>query len=261
MNPETPNLSVVIMARNEAARIAECLASVAFADERIVVDTGSSDATVEIARAQGVRVEQLTFEGFGATKQKALALARGDWILSLDADERVTPELATEMQAAIGAGETADGYYLRRHAWFLGKRIYHGGWGRDRVLRLYRRGRGHCSRDPVHERIEVSGRVGSLRHILDHHSDPTLRVHLAKIDRYSTLAAVRIAADRSKHTGVGPALVHGCARFFKVYVFKAGWRDGILGALLAASGAYSAFLRYAKADLIRKGKAEVLPLD
>lgn len=261
MNSTVPNLSVIIMARNEAARIADCLASVPFANEVIVADTGSTDATAEVARSHGARVEQVSFEGFGPTKQKALDLATGAWILSLDADERVTSELAKEIQAAIVAPDAADGYFLPRRAWFLGRRIHHGGWGCDRVLRLFRRGHGRCSRDPVHERIEITGRVARFQHALDHHSDPTLRVHLAKIDRYSTLAAARIAADKTIRTGVGAALAHGGARFFKVYVYKSGWRDGIHGALLAASGAYSAFLRYAKADLIRRGAGETLPQD
>ncbi len=255
---ERPALSVVIIARNEARRIGSCLDSVRFADERIVADTGSEDDTALVAEAHGARVISIPFTGFGPTKQQAIEKARGDWVLSLDADEQVSAALGDEILEAIRAGGASDGYILRRRAWFLGRRINHGGWGSDQVLRLFRRGRGRFSEDLVHERIAVAGPVGRLRHHLEHHSEATFAGYLAKIERYSTLAAEAIAADPEERAGVGPGLAHATARLIKMCVFRGGWRDGLHGALLAVSSAYSVFLRYVKADLIRKGRGDAV---
>lgn len=254
---DDPTISVVIIAKDEAARIGATIESVRFAQEVIVADTGSSDGTAFVATELGARVVDLPFEGFGPTKQKAVQLAHGDWVLSLDADEVITVALALEILETVRNPLSLDGYWIPRRAWFLGKRIEHGRWGNDKVVRLYRRGKGRFSEDIVHEKILIDGKVGELKHAMDHHTDPSFPRYLAKIDRYSTLAAQKIADNPAKKTGVGPALLHALSTFLRIYMVRSGWREGVHGALLAASSTYSTFLRYLKADFIRKGTGEV----
>ena len=252
-----PLISVVIIAKDEASRIGATIESVRFAHEVIVADTGSTDGTGFVAAELGARVVDIPFTGFGPTKQKATELAHGDWILSLDADEVVSVSLAVEILNTVRNPEALNGYWVPRRAWFLGKRIQYGGWGNDRVVRLYRRGKGHFSNDIVHEKVLVQGPLGELKHAIDHHTDPSFPRYLAKIDRYSTLAAEKIAVDLSKKVGVGPAIAHAFSTFLRIYVGRGGWREGVHGALLAASSTYSTFLRYLKADFIRRGEGDV----
>src|SRR5215211_4924443 len=152
-----PRLSAIVITSNEAAHIAECLHSVAFCDERIVVDCGSADATQDLAREAGAHVSFHPFGGFGAQKNFALSLATGDWVLSIDADERVTPALAAEIHAAISGD--ADGFEMPRLSHFCGRPMRHSGWYPDYVLRLFRRGRARFSDRLVHERVICEGRV------------------------------------------------------------------------------------------------------
>lgn len=252
-----PTLSVVMIARDEGWRIAQSLRSASFADEVIVADTGSTDDTVKVAKAEGARVVSIPFGGFGPTKQAAINRAEGEWVLSLDADEVVSEALRREIERVIAAPGQYQGFVLPRQAWFLGRAMQHGGWGRDEVLRLFRRERGRLTPVPVHERIEVDGPVGRLRHALEHHTDPFFTRYLAKIDRYSTLGAERLAADPRRRTGVLPALGHSASKFLSKLVIQQGWRDGAHGFLLAVSSAYASFLRYLKADFIRRGRGEV----
>ncbi|HEY9063440.1 MAG TPA: glycosyltransferase family 2 protein, partial [Burkholderiaceae bacterium] len=179
-----PLLSVVLITHNEAANIAACLESVAFADEWIVLDSGSTDATAEIARRFGATVVIASdWPGFGAQKNRALALARGRWVLSLDADERVTPELAASIRQALADDGAAAGYELSRLSNFCGQWMRHGDWYPDRVLRLFRREAARFSDDRVHERLIVdpgAGGIGRLAGELLHHSMPTLDSALDK---------------------------------------------------------------------------------
>ena len=182
-------LSVIVITRNEAAHIGDCLDSVAFADEIIVLDSGSTDATREIARARGARVEVAPdWPGFGPQKNRALALATGDWVLSIDADERVTPELAGAIRQAIGA-PAAEAYRIARLSNFCGRWIRHSGWWPDYVVRLFRREAGRFTDAAVHERVEVRGRTGTLSGHFLHYPYATLEVFIDKINRYSTEAA------------------------------------------------------------------------
>ncbi|MBS1260911.1 MAG: hypothetical protein MAG453_00227 [Calditrichaeota bacterium] len=251
---ESPvRLSVVVMAKDEAHNISACLASVDFAGERIVADTGSSDNTRALAREAGAEVVDLRWQGFGPTKAKALALAKGEWVFSLDADERATPALADEIFSAIRRRNDIDGYEIPRRSFFLGREMRHGGWDRDYVLRLVRRGVFHVTGSAVHERIVVEGRTGRLFHPLDHHTCPRFASYLAKMDLYSTLAAQEIAADPSRRAGVAVGLARGFVAFVKKLVVQRGWRDGAHGVVLAVSSGYERFLRYTKAGLIRGG--------
>ena len=250
-----PSLSIVLIVKDEEARLGACLERLGFADEVIVADTDSSDGTVRLALDFGAKVVHLPFRGYGPTKQAAIEQAKGDWILSLDADEIISGDLANEILDAIASSKPFDGYRIPRHSRFLGREIRWGGWGRDKVLRLFKHGRGRFTPEPVHEKIIVRGPVGELRYSLEHNTDPSFPHYIKKIDRYSTLAAEKIIRKGGKG-GVVSAFAHAFAIFVRKYLFQMGWRDGLHGALLAVSTAYATFLRYIKAELIRRGEAE-----
>jgi glycosyltransferase involved in cell wall biosynthesis len=244
------SLSAIVIAKNEATKIGECLAHLEFCDERIVVDGGSSDATIEIARRHGARVAVHPWQGFGQQKNYALSLANGDWILSVDADERVPPGLAASILAAIRES-TFDAYEFPRCSSFCGRVMRHSGWNPDYVLRLFRRGSARFSDVLVHERVICAGRVGRLAPALIHH--PVLRLEdaLSRMDRYSTAGAEAIVtAGRpvSFMTGIG----HGFFAFLRTYLFQAGFLDGAEGFLLAVANAEGSYYRYMKAWLARR---------
>ena len=211
-------LSVTLITRNESRHIAACLKSVAFADEWVVVDSGSTDGTRGIAESLGARVVTTDdWPGFGAQKNRALALARGRWVLSIDADERVSPALATRIQAAIRDSGAADGYELSRVSRFCGQWMRHGDWYPDRVTRLFKREKGRFTNDLVHERLQVDGRVERLSGDLLHDTMPSLDDALDKMNRYSTGRAV----DKVKaggRGGLGAALGHGLWAFVRCYL-------------------------------------------
>lgn len=242
-----PQLSAIVIAWNEAANIGACLDTLAFCDERIVVDSGSSDGTADIARGKGARVEFNAWRGFGAQKNFALSLAAGDWVLSIDADERVTPELAAAIKAAItDAG--ADGFEIPRRSTFLGREMRHAGWFPDYVLRLFRRGKAKFDDAPVHERVICAGAVKRLSVPLIHH--PVLRLEdaLSRMDRYSTASAAMLGASGRRIsflTGIG----HGLFTFIRVYILRLGFLDGAEGFLLAVANAEGSYYRYMKAWL------------
>jgi glycosyltransferase involved in cell wall biosynthesis len=248
----TPRLSVILITHNEAANIAACLASVAFADEWIVVDSGSTDGTVEIARSAGARVSVTNdWPGFGVQKGRALALANGDWVLSIDADERITPELAASIRKALADDAGEAGHELSRLSNFCGQWMRHGDWYPDRVLRLFKRGAGRFSNDRVHERLIVEGRIGRLAGELLHHSMPTLEGALDKMNRYSSgRAADKVAAGG--RGGLGAALTHGCWAFARCYILHRGFLDGRLGFVLAVYVAENTYYRYLKMGLLAR---------
>ncbi|MBM2841009.1 MAG: glycosyl transferase family 2, partial [Bacteroidetes bacterium] len=179
-------LSVVTITLNEERNIAECLASVHWADELIVVDSGSTDRTMELARQYTSKVLSVEWKGYGATKNYALDQAAGDWVLWLDADERVTPPLADEIKQVIAGNGEASGYSVARRAYFLGRWIKHCGWYPSRVTRLFRRAQGRFSENRVHEQLIVQGSVGALQNDLMHYTDPDLQHYFAKFNRYTS---------------------------------------------------------------------------
>lgn len=249
-------LSVALITRNESRHIAACLKSVAFADEWVVVDSGSTDGTREIAEALGARVVQTDdWPGFGIQKNRALALARGRWVLSLDADERVSPALAERIRAVVrDDAESAEGYELSRLSRFCGQWMRHGDWYPDRVLRLFRRGRGRFTDDQVHERLEVTGRIERLPGDLLHDTMPTLDDAIDKMNRYSRGRA--IDKVRAGHGGgLGTALAHGAWAFVRGYVFKRGFLDGRLGFVLAVYVAEGTYYRYLKMGMLQRESA------
>ena len=247
-----PTLSVIVITKNESARIDACLASVAFADEWIVVDSASSDDTCERARRFGATViVTADWPGFGAQKQRALDRATGRWVLAIDADERVTPELAASIGRAVATEAGPVAYELSRLSRFCGHWIRHGDWYPDRVLRLFRRGQARFSADRVHERVVAAGAVGRLQGDLLHETMPTLDDALAKMNRYSSdSAAEKVAAGR--HGGLAQAIAHAAWAFGRCYLVRRGFLDGVAGVTVAAYVAQGTFWRYLKmAELAR----------
>ena len=247
-----PFVSAIVITRNEADKIAACLDSLAFCDERIVVDSGSDDDTVRIARERGARVEHHDFEGFGAQKNFALSLASGEWILTVDADERVGPALAAEIKAAMADGK-ADGYEMPRRSSFLGQEMRHSGWYPDYVLRLFRRGTARFSDDIVHEHVVCAGKVRRLKEPLTHHPIGRLEDVLSRMDRYSSAGAEKLVASGRRVTFM-TGFLHGLWTFLRTYLVRAGFLDGRAGLLLAIANAESTYYRYMKAWLIVRSR-------
>ena len=246
-------LSVILITRNERRNIAACLKSVAFADEWIVVDSGSTDATREIAAGLGAQVVQTAdWPGFGRQKNRALDHARGRWVLSLDADERVSEPLAAAIRAAIGAPSADDAepagpvaYQLSRLSRFCGQWMRHGDWYPDRVTRLFLRGRARFTDDLVHERLDVQGPVGRLAGELLHETMPSLHDALDKMNRYSSGRA-QDKLRGGRRGGLGTALAHGLWAFVRAYGLRRGFLDGRLGFVLAVYIAEGTYYRYLK---------------
>jgi glycosyltransferase involved in cell wall biosynthesis len=241
-----PRLSAIIITKDEAANIGDCLDTLAFCDERIVVDAASRDGTLLIAKEKGARVATKSFTGFGAQKNYALSLAQGDWVLSIDADERVSPELAREIRAAVEEGR-ADGYEILRRNSFCGRMMR----GSDRVLRLFRRHKGRFTDDVVHERVVCDGIVARLNEPLLHFSVARLEDAIRRIDQYSTLGAEQLVASGRKVSVVN-GVTHGIGTFLRVYLLKLGFLDGAAGFMLAVANAEGAYYRYMKAWLARQ---------
>src|SRR3954468_4600009 len=252
-------LSAIVITRNEEKRIRDCLASIAFANEIIVVDNGSSDATAEIARAAGARVHIAPdWPGFGPQKNRALDLATRPWVLAIDADERVTPELRDEILALVRSAPREDAWDLPRRSSYCGQYMAHSGWYPDRVTRLFRRGTARFSEDVVHERLVTQGTVGHLQHHLLHESFDDLSAVLVKVDRYSTLGAQRLW-QQGRRSSLAGAIAHGFWAFVRTYVLQRGFLDGRMGFVLAVSNAEGTYYRYLKLWLIQRQGAASRP--
>lgn len=245
MTTPRPRLSVVLITRDEEPRIGETLDSVAFADERIVLDHASRDRTCEIAAARGAQVHRTeSWAGFGPQKNRAIALATGDWILALDADERLTPELAEEIRQAI-ARPQADVYALPRLSRFCGRYMLHSGWWPDRVPRLFRRGTARYSDDQVHERLVFDGPCARLHAPLLHDTHRSLDQALQKMNRYTTLGAEEAWA-RGRRSGIVRGVARAAWSFVRTYVLRRGFLDGREGLLLAILVAENTLYKHAK---------------
>jgi glycosyltransferase involved in cell wall biosynthesis len=240
-----PRLSVVIVTRDEEERIRPCLESVAWADEVIVVDAESQDKTATIARELTDHVVVRPWPGYAAQKNFAVGLARGTWVLSLDADETVSPALRAEIEALVKDAGARDGYEVPRRNIFWGRWIRHGGLYPDWQLRLFRRGRGRFGERAVHESVRVEGAVGRLAGHLEHRSYRDVADFLARADRYSTLAAEDWIAQ-GRRVRAADFVLRPLGRFLGMYVVGRGFLDGWRGFLLAALYAYYVLIRSAK---------------
>ncbi|HEU5022487.1 MAG TPA: glycosyltransferase family 2 protein [Bryobacteraceae bacterium] len=242
-------ISATIVTLNEERNIARAMASLKpCVDETVVVDSGSSDQTREIAARMGARVVREEWRGYAEQKNFAAACAAHDWILSIDADEELTPELAAEIQALRATGERDDvgGWAMPRRARYLGRWIWHSGWYPDAKIRLYHRARGAWKGERVHESVEVAGAVGALRNDLLHFTCDSIGQHLRTLDRYTSLAAQAIQ-ESGKPVGVRRLVIDPPWTFVRSYFFQRGFLDGTHGFVIAAMAAFYTFVKYAKA--------------
>ena len=240
-------LSVIVIAKDEEASIARTLESVAFADEVVVVDSGSTDRTVAIARELGAKVTMTAdWPGFGPQKNRALDLAHGDWVLSLDADEWLTAESAEEIRRVVSANDAeVVAYRMPRRSSFCGRFLRHSGWWPDYVLRLFRRGRARFSDDVVHERVIADGKIGTLSLPIMHETFVDLEDLVDKMNRYSTHGARQLQRE-GKSSSLVEAIARALWAFFRTYVLRAGFLDGREGFMLAWATAEGTYYRYAK---------------
>jgi glycosyltransferase involved in cell wall biosynthesis len=247
MSDVAVTLSVIVIAKDEEASIGRTLGSVAFADEIVVVDSGSGDRTADIAREQGAKVTVTAdWPGFGPQKNRALDLATGDWVLSLDADEWLTEASAAEIRSAIASAKPeVVAYRLPRRSSFCGRFMRHSGWWPDHVVRLFRRDRGRFSADIVHERLVVDGAVATLNEPILHETFVDLEDLVDKMNRYSTASAAQLERE-GKTAGLGQAIARALWAFFRTYVLRAGFLDGREGFMLAFATAEGTYYRYAK---------------
>ncbi len=237
-------LSVIIITKNEEAKIRECLQSVNWADEIVVVDSNSEDNTIDICREFTDIVRISEWSGFGPQKNKALELASHQWILSLDADERVTDSLRREILSRIQSDDF-DAYRIPRSSSFCGRYMRHSDWHPDYVLRLFRRGTAIFSSDLVHEKILTDGSVDQLRNPLLHISVETYQQAIDKMNFYSSLWAQDKYAQ-GKRSSLWKAITHGLATFLKTFILKRGFLDGKEGFALSIANAEGAFYKYLK---------------
>ncbi|MBM3125991.1 MAG: glycosyltransferase family 2 protein [Chloroflexi bacterium] len=237
-------LSVILITKNEAENIRDCLLSIAWADEIIVVDSGSTDGTPGIAREMGVQVYMHDWPGFGPQKNRALDYATKEWVFSIDADERVTAEQRAELEQAMQTG-AADGYFCPRLSQFCGTFIHHSGWYPDYVLRLFKRGKGRFSDSLVHESIVLEGCSEKLKVPLLHYSYLTMADVERKVEHYSDAAAQQMFRA-GKRTNWGRAVASGVWAFMRAYIVRAGVLDGNAGLQIARMNMRTTFLKYRK---------------
>jgi glycosyltransferase involved in cell wall biosynthesis len=240
-----PKLSVTVITRNEAADIADALASVAWADELVVVDSQSTDDTVAIARRHTDRVVVREWPGYVDQKNYAASIASHDWILSLDADERVTPELAREIEATLAGAPQHAAYRMPRVTWHFGRWIRSTDWYPDYQVRLYDRRSAQWTGRYVHEAIRSRGTVGRLNHELQHYAYRDIGDHLETLDRY-TLYAARQMAESGRHAHLFHLVGHPPLAFLRNYVARGGFRDGTAGFVISAMNAFYVFLKFAR---------------
>ena len=245
-------LSVVVITFNEEANIEACLASVSFADEIVILDSGSTDRTVELARGYTDKVHHHPWDGYTGQRNRAHDLASGDWILSLDADERVTPGLADEIREVLSGGNDPVGYYLPYKVFYRDKWLRHGGFYPEKHLRLFRRGRGAYGDRAVHEAIRVDGPTGRLTGHIEHYTYQSVTDYLERMDRYSTLSAAQYARQ-GRTSGPWGMTGHALFNFIQMYFLKRGFLDGYEGFLMAVLYSMYTFTKYAKLRELTKG--------
>ncbi len=244
MPPSRQPVSVAIITLNAASQLAACLDSVRFADELVIIDSGSTDGTQALAEARGARVIQQPWLGFGPQKQFAVDAASHDWVLCLDADERVSPELRASIENALSAPSTAAFRFPRCNR-FLGRYLKYGEGYPDWSLRLFDRRHARWSDDAVHEKVIADGAIGQLSGDLLHDSAESLANYLTKQNRYTTLAA-EMAVAAGKRSSLGRLALSPLVRFIKFYFIRQGFRDGLPGLIHIAIGCFNSFLKYAK---------------
>ena len=244
-NNSSKGLSVVIITHNEEENIRECLESVQWADEIIVVDSDSSDKTEKICGTFGVSFIKEAWKGFALQKNSAIEKATRDWILSIDADERVTPELREEITAIMESGNPKDGYFIARKNFFLGRWIRRCGWYPDYNLRLFQKGKGLFGVREVHEAVKLDGAAGHLQFPMEHHTYRSLEDFMKRLDRYSALAAKELLKEKKTY-GIFHIVFRPAYTFVNMYLLRLGFLEGYYGFVLSVLYAFYTFLKYIK---------------
>lgn len=245
MIPVSPKLSVTIITFNEEKNIERCLESVKWADEIVVVDSYSTDRTVEICRRFTDRIYLHQFEGHIEQKNISLSCTAGEWILAVDADEIISEALRAEIKKVLSAPQSFDGFYINRENYYLGERIRHSGWSPDYKIRLFRKEKGIWSGINPHDSIMLKGKVGRLKAPILHYSYPDLSRHFATIDFFTTITA-REYFKSGKRCKLSDLLIRPKLAFLKKYFLKCGFLDGIRGIMIAVTTFFYVFLKYAK---------------
>lgn len=235
-------LSVCIITKNEQENISRCLDSIKWADEILVMDSGSVDRTVQICREYGCKIIEMPWHGFGTAKKGLVDAARNDWVLSVDADEVISEELVARIKAIVNKPDF-DGYRIKRKSYYLGKLINHCGWNRDYPLRLFNKKYGNFNEKTVHESVQINGRISRLEEPILHFTYPTLHSHVRKMTYYAELTA-DLKLKEGKKSSIGRAVLAGFFKFIKMYVFQLGALDGKTGFLLCLNSAYGVYLKY-----------------
>jgi len=238
-------ISVVIIAKNEEDNLPRCLRSIDWVDEIILIDSGSTDDTVQISLENKASVFHIEWQGFGHAKKFGVDKCRNNWILSIDADEEVTGELKEEIQTVLSSENNIAGYYIPRRTQFLGRWVYHCGWYPDYILRLFRKDAGNFNNNLVHEGVELKGMTVKLQNELLHYSYLTLEDYLSKFNRYTTLAA-QTEYDNGRSVSVYDIVVRPFAALIKHYIIKRGFLDGVEGFLISILSSCYVMVKYAK---------------
>ncbi len=238
-------LSAAVITKDEESNIERCLKALVFVDEIVVVDSGSTDRTLEICERYGCRIVRADWKGYGRNKQLAVDSVSNDWVLSVDADEEVTPELAREIEAVLSRDSVECGYKIRWLSCYLGEWIKHSGWNRRYKLKLFDRTKGGFSEAPLHETVKLKGKTGTLRSVLKHYTYPDLDTVVRKAHAYAEMAAEAMHRE-GRRCSISRAYLHAVWTYVKTYCFNLGFLDGAVGRVLATNTAYAVFLKYLK---------------
>jgi glycosyltransferase involved in cell wall biosynthesis len=248
-----PRITLTVITKNEEDRIGDCLDSAALADFALVLDSGSTDRTAEIAGSKGARVEVHPFDGHKEQKDRAVRMADTDWILALDADERLSPELAEEIEKVLDGDDLPAAFSMPRRTFYLGRWIDHGGWYPDRKVRLFDRNKARWGGVNPHDHVQVDGEVRKLRGDIHHYSYRSMSDHLKQIDFFTTISAEQ-KLEAGMKPGILRMLFHPIGKFLRMYFLKLGFLDGRAGFIVAVLGSYYVFLKYAKlSERVRRG--------
>ena len=244
-------LSVTIITKNEEENIKRCLESVKWVDEIVVVDSGSSDKTVEICKDFGCKVIETDWKGFGKTKKFAVDSAKNDWIFSVDADEEVTYELKDRIKSILKSPKYS-GYRIKRSSFYLGRNIKQC-WNKDYPLRIFNRKYGNFNKKIAHESVELKGKIGTINERLLHYTYPNISSHIQKMDKYTELGAKQKSKEGKRIT-ISGSIIRGGLKFIKMYFINRGFLDGKEGFILSLNSAFGVYLKYLKLWEIRKNE-------
>jgi glycosyltransferase involved in cell wall biosynthesis len=243
-------LSVTIITYNESENIGRCLDSVQWADEILVVDSYSTDNTIEIAKSKGAKIVSTDWLGFGKTKKFAVNNTANDWVFSLDADEEVTEDLSKKIKEIL-LNPKCDGYSIKRKSFYLGKMINYCGWDKDFPLRLFNKTKGNFNEKEVHESVQINGKKGRIYEPMLHYTYPDIDTHFIKMNRYGELASKKLV-EKGKFYNPLVSLLFAINKFMKMYFLKLGFLDGINGLILCINSAIGIYIKYIKTWQFKK---------